>query len=113
MAQLARTPLVLAPETGDWQKDMDAECTALEALQAKADAIPPGQIVGALIRFPRGDGYALYVVTKEKPLTLQWVQFGDRWQTEYITIRGLRRADVQHMVDGERKMRDLFGRKHA
>lgn len=120
MAQLARTALELARESDftkngrvDFDAKWKAEHAALDQLGAEAEALPPGEVVGALIRFPRGDGYALYRVQKAKPLVLQHVRFGDCWQADPITIRGLRLADVQHMVDGDRRMRALFAKKGA
>ena len=110
MAQLARTSLKLATGT-DFMERIKIENEALDKLHEAAVALAPGQNVGALLRFPRGDGYALYLVTKEKPLTLQWVEFGDNWSIDHATIRGLRLADVTRMVDGERRMRELFRRK--
>ena len=117
MAQLAKTSRQLVANAADFEAAdkfmelIDAEQKALEALEDHAAALPPGEVVGALLRFPRGDGYALYLVTKARPLTLQWVEFGDRWQIDYPTIRGLRLADVERMIEGDRRMRALFAQK--
>jgi len=104
MAQLARAFYSLPPidysKARKWgETDHDK---AFDALVAASDALPPGHIVGGLIRFPRGDGYAYYLVTKDKPLTVQSVPYSDAWQADHMTIRGLRRADVEQMLDRRR-----------
>ncbi len=102
MARLLSKPYPM-PEighSGDWKKDFAAQDAAL-------NAIPKDR----LVRFPRGDGYALYYVVSVKPAVLQWVPFLDKWQVEAALIRGLRPADLQRMIDSERKLAELFGRK--
>ena len=47
-----------------------------------------------LVRFPVGDGYAFYFAKKFKPLILQWIPYGDKWQAPYAWIRGTRLSDV-------------------
>ena len=47
----------------DWDAHMKAEGEAFDALQAKSDALPEGEIVGAMLSFSVGDGSAVYVVT--------------------------------------------------
>jgi len=64
-------------------------------LQAASDHLPPGVIVGRLVYFPWADGHAIYIVTKDKPLTLQHVPYGDAWEVPYTYIRGLRRSDIE------------------
>lgn len=49
-----------------------------------------------VVQFPVADGYALYAVTSEKPLTLRHIPFGDGYQAAAATIRGLTIADVRH-----------------
>lgn len=82
----------------DWEKKMKDEHEALENLLRVSSKLKPDQVVGAVLRWPRGDGYAFYIVTKEKPLTLQWVPYSDAWQVETALIKGLSKADVVGML---------------
>jgi hypothetical protein len=54
-------------------------------------------LTGFLAGFGVGDGYASYVVLKEKPLTLGWLPGGDNWQLQDYELRGLRRDDLLRM----------------
>ena len=68
-----------------------------------------GDLVGEAIQWPRGDGAAMYMVVKQKPLTLAHVAIGDAWQVEPALIRGTTLADVRQMVKNSRAMKELFG----
>jgi hypothetical protein len=113
MAQLAKKPYPMRQfAVGDnFDEVHTAQKAELDKLQAAADKLKPGEIVGGLLRFPRGDGYALYVVVKDKPLTLQHVPFGDAWQVDHVTIRGLRRGDVEAQLESERRLKKLFAKR--
>lgn len=52
---------------------------ALEALIKRSDALTGKDLVGAVVTFPRGDGMAVYIVTKATPLTVQHVPYCDAW----------------------------------
>ncbi|MHB1795657.1 MAG: hypothetical protein ACYCPO_11885, partial [Acidobacteriaceae bacterium] len=41
-------------------------------------------------------------------LTLQHVSYGDAWQVDPALIRGLRRADVERMVEQHRRLQSIF-----
>jgi len=81
----------------------------LETMKADAQANCDSDLAGEVIRFPRGDGYAQYMVWQTKPLALIWIATGDAWQVEDALIRGLRVADVREMVERERNLASLFG----
>ncbi len=66
------------------------------------------ELVGELIRFPRGDGYAQYMVFKTKPLTLLHIPLGDAWDLPDYQMRGLRVKDVKELVRQDRALGDLF-----
>lgn len=119
MAKLERYSLDGFPDWDDPQYDGDvmagfaADSAALDKLRAVSDALPEGEIVGALLNWSRGDGRAYYVVTKERPLTLAWVPTGDRYSVEAALIRGLTKADVLAMQQHGKVIGSLFGRsKH-
>ena len=84
---------------------------ALHQLCDVSENLKPGEIVGAILRFPCADGYAMYRVSKEKPLTLQHIPYGDRWQVDPALIRGLRRVDVERMVEQNRRVSSIFAAK--
>ncbi len=88
---------------------------ALEKLYATSAAIdftnPKADLTGAVVKFPIADGYAVYVVSKNSPLTVQHVPFGDAWQIYAPTIRGLNRADILEQLRRRKAVRDLFGKK--
>ena len=64
-----------------------------------------------VIRFPMADSYAFYYVKTLKPLVLQHVPYGDKWNIPDAHIRGLRARDVEEMLNREHTMRILFGGK--
>lgn len=93
-----------------WQEGKKEEDAAMAKLQRANDvAVQTGRLKGCTLKWQRGDGWALYVVTKERPLTLAWVPFGDCWQVEYPLIKGLDTADVREMVENQRRIEELFG----
>lgn len=89
----------------DWDREIKEESAALEKLQETSDKLKPGEIVGGLLRFPVCDGSAFYVVTKEKPLTIQWVPYSDRWSINPMTLRGMKKADVLQLLERARSLR--------
>jgi len=50
---------------------------------------------------PVADGYAMYAVVKERPLTLRYIPYGDARKAAPATIRGLTLADVDHQRRAE------------
>lgn len=115
MAKVYRAPI--DPPVIDWAhiKDTDwgsIEQEYLEQLVAMAREGSPGDsLVGEVIRFGRGDGYAEYMVWRTKPLELIWIELGDAWSVEDALIRGLRLKDVENMVEADRRMREAFARR--
>lgn len=75
------------------------------AHDAAFDAIPADRI----IQFPRGDGYALYLVKSVSPPVVQHIPYGDAWTVEPALIRGLRAADLRQMLAFGKAQRALFG----
>ena len=117
MATLDSTPYPI-PEPdysalGEIPYDQMPDALALADLQQKASTIDldNGEIVGGILRWQRADGYAMYLVTKDRPLTLQHIPFGDAWTVEAALIRGLNRNDVLTMLRRERNLSRLFGSK--
>ena len=67
-----------------------------------------GEIVGGVLKWQRADGYAWYRVSKERPLTLQFIDTGDGYTVEDALIRGLNKQDVLTMLHRERRIRQAF-----
>lgn len=86
-----------------------AEYIARLAVEARSTST--GALVGEIVRFQIADGYAQYMVWKEKPLTLVHLAIHDAWSIPEAHARGLRLADVRGMVERDRALSDLFSRK--
>ncbi len=70
------------------------------------------ELIGEVIRFPRGDGTADYMVYRTKPLTLLHIPLGDAWDLPDYQMRGLRVKDVRELVRRDQALTDLFTRKN-
>lgn len=88
-----------------YSKFMQEAETAFEKLWKSQPKSTAKSLVGAVLRFPRGDGYAIYVVVKDKPLTVAHVPIGDAWATSASEIRGLRAQDVRQQL----KQNEIWG----
>lgn len=113
MAELMRDPYPMPEEDFSVTpgSEEDKNWQAMVELQAKSDALPEQEVVGRVLKWNRGDGYAIYVVVDDHPLTLQWVPFGDRWRVENALIKGLDLEEVRRMVAQHNAFRQLFGRR--
>lgn len=115
MAKVFSHPEGMAPPEIDFtdRNWYDKEKAYIDRLAEAARAAHAGQIlpridlIGSELRFPRGDGHALYIVWCTKPLQLVWVQVGDAWHADPILLRGLRLSDVEKRVDAERRFAAL------
>lgn len=92
-----------------WQEDEEKYLRALADL-ARAQS-PGDDLIGECIRFPRGDGHAVYMVWKRRPLQLVWIELGDAWRVEDALIRGLRVADVEEKVRQAKAMQSIFAKR--
>ncbi len=93
----------------DWQTVMEKQDKKLEELQAISDKIdyknPKASLKGALVGFGVGDGTAHYIVTKDRPLTLANIPFGDAWQAPWVTINGVTAAWIRQHNDPNRRFK--------
>jgi hypothetical protein len=72
---------------------------------------PDDPLAGEVLRFPQGDGYAVYVVLSvNRTARLIHVPIGDRWSLPEAHERGLRVSDIRAEVAREKKLAELFGR---
>lgn len=91
------------------EESMMEEAEYLDRVIAFAGLNGDDEIIGEVIRWQRGDGYAEYVVWDTDPFMLVWLPIGDCWQVEDALIRGLTLADARQMVKQQRALADLFG----
>lgn len=110
MAVLDPTPYPLPP-LGPYRSDrFEAHEQAFNELRERSQALPDGEVVGALLSWPVADGHACYVVTGAEPLTVQHVPFLDAWTVDPILIKGLDADDVRSMLARQRALDALFKR---
>jgi hypothetical protein len=112
MAQIVATPKDIKEAfervKGEDYKAYEKRSDAMyHKLMVEAEALPDGEIVGAIIYFHFADGHAMYRVASAKPLRLQHLPYGDSWHADAATIRGLRLADVEKMVKRNRSLAEL------
>lgn len=93
--------------------DQQPDALQFKAMQEVSNNLDldAGEIVGGILRWQRGDGYAFYVVTKDRPLTVRHLGYMDAWQVEDALIRGLNKQDVLVMLLRTRAMHELFSKK--
>ncbi len=90
---------------GDWELNFRGDINAeIKRTQELLDSIPTDKV----IKFPVADGYAYYFVKSLTPLVLQHIPYGDAWHANPILIRGLRRKDVEKMIEAERTLGEIF-----
>lgn len=66
-----------------------------------------------IIKFPVGDGYAMYAVVSEKPLMLSHIPFMDAWAIPDAYIRGLRLTDIRRLIAADKRLAALFRQNDA
>lgn len=83
-----------------WLKELAEWC--LTHTDSRSD------LIGEVIRFPRGDGTANYMVFRTKPLSLLHIPLGDAWDLPDYQMRGLRVKDVRELVRADHALGELF-----
>lgn len=86
----------------------DVLCNLFERALHERSSQDLDNLIGALLLFGAADGYAMYIVTKARPLTLMHVYLGDGYQVQYPMIKGIDANDVRQMrevLDGSRGWR--------
>lgn len=95
---------------GNWQAQ---EKEFLDTLRANLRARDSSPLVGEELRWQRGDGYARYVVIRERPFEIGHLNIHDGYQVEPELIRGLRLSDAREMIEADKRIAALFARKPA
>lgn len=88
-----------------------AEQDYLDRLAVRCRENGTSDLLGKVVRWQRGDGYAEYMVWTTQPLALIHLPLGDAWSVEAALLRGLRVADIRAMVERDEKMAALFSAK--
>lgn len=68
---------------------------------------------GRVLQFPRGDGYALYMVVKtgRRTARVEWINYGDAWTDERVEANPDLPLDyVTKKIKGQDALAELFGR---
>lgn len=108
------------PHSGDWEftgepieEYLERTRNQLSQLQKESRQvdIDAGDVVGLILRYPVADGYAWYVVVKDRPLTLQHIPYCDGYRIPDAYIRGLRKQDIIADALRERGIAKLFAAK--
>jgi hypothetical protein len=73
---------------GHWDHEahQKAESEWLEKVKADLRAKNKGDLVGETVKWSAADGYAVYMIVKQRPLTLKHIATGDAYQTNGATI---------------------------
>ena len=120
MAEVFTTPEDFRdpPEMMEFRLDKGIDIDALQAAEAewltdlaewcKTNTDSRSDLIGEIVRFPRGDGSAAYMVWRTNPLTLLHIPLGDAWDLPDYQMRGLRVKDVKELVRQDRALGDLF-----
>jgi hypothetical protein len=87
-----------------------AEQEFVQSLAEWARENGSGDLAGEEWRTPVGDGYARYIVFKNRPLQLIKIPTGDAWDADPIMLRGLRVSDIREHVARRAKLDEIFGR---
>lgn len=89
-------------EGRDFNDMFKAQEKALSELQQVSDKLPPDIMKGRVVKWPVADGYAYYIVSETKPLTLQHIPFLDAYAIPAAHLRGLNLQDIKDAVASER-----------
>ncbi len=74
----------------DCEKSIEADNAYLKRFAAEFRKNGSSDLLVEVIRFQRGDGYAQYMVWNTRPLQLIWIELGDAWSVEPMSLRGMR-----------------------
>lgn len=111
MATLARRIEIPHPQGEDVRAGIEWQEAELAAIRKSLRALNVGLLVGEELRWPRGDGFARYLVVQESPLRIAHIAIGDAREVEDALIRGLNIDDVRSMVGQGRRLDRLLGRR--
>jgi hypothetical protein len=80
-----------------------------EELMAASNRVDlSGDIAGLVVKFGVADGYAVYRVAKDKPLTLEHIPYGDAYYIDWRMLKGFTKADIVEMAQSDREIRQTY-----
>lgn len=82
-------------DSSDHQKYFAEEWAIEDRLFKISNNLPEGELIGFIMTFPVGDGYALYRVVSTKPFKLEHLALGDAYSIPDAHIRGLKLEDAK------------------
>jgi hypothetical protein len=100
----------------DFFKSLQAKMKKQDELmeEIKILARELGTVQGRILQFPRGDGYALYMVSKVNKRTARvvWIDYGDAWTDQRVEDNPNLSLDyVIRVTKGRDEVDRLFGGK--
>jgi len=115
---MARLQGSIAPDFAfDWKRpyeEYDAKVQKwLEDLKSGYRKLAKGDLVGETVRFQIADGYAQYMIVKERPFTVAHLDILDGYSALGATIRGYRLQDARAQVEADRRWQQLRREKEA
>lgn len=110
MATAYRAPIDrpewVSPYNYEEQQRLNQEYVDTLAAMAKENG--KSDLLGQIVRWQRGDGYAQFMVWNTKPLELIHLEIDDAWDVEEALIRGLRVSDIKEMLERDRRWNELL-----
>jgi transcription elongation factor Elf1 len=83
LLDVSREDIFTKEKRKDFQKNFDRKLKKQESLIAELIVLARKEktLLGRVIKFPRGDGYALYLITSvgKKTVQLKWLDYCDQW----------------------------------
>lgn len=100
MAKIYKAPEEFQPPVLDYKrydapKARKAEDAYLKRLSAWCKERYAGELVGKILQVSIDDGYAIYMVMRQKPFCLIHIQLGNSWRADEIWERGITLADAR------------------
>jgi hypothetical protein len=92
----------------NYDEQQRREQNYIDTLAAMAKENGKSDLLGQIVRWQRGDGYAEFMVWNTKPLELIHLEIGDAWDVEEALIRGLRISDIKEMIERDRRWQELI-----
>lgn len=99
MAELdTKNPEFEQQQGEDYADYMERVDKLVAGLLEASDKVPMDEVAGRVLQFPVADGHAFYLVTQDKPLTLQHIPYRDAWEADGALIRGLTLDDARRRL---------------
>lgn len=108
MAKAYKAPIDPPKWVSPYSEYQKREQWYIDTLTEMAKKNGKSDLLGHIVRWQRGDGYAEFMVWNTKPLELIHLEIGDAWDVEEALIRGLRISDIKEMIERERRWQELM-----